>query len=39
MFIASLVSLVMPLPPCWHLVASPVVLWDLFPFSHAVKVN
>lgn len=39
MFIASLVWLVMPLPPHWHLVASPVVSWDLFPFSHAVKVN
>lgn len=39
MFIASLVWLVMPLPPHWHLVASPVVSWDLFPFSHAVKVK
>jgi hypothetical protein len=38
MFIASLVWLVMPLPH-WHLVASPVVSWDLFPFSHAVKVK
>lgn len=39
MFIASLVWLVMPLPPHWHLVASPLLSWDLFPFSHAVKVN